>query len=80
MSPLIHLQATSNIVVFRSDIQAIRVRAFRHSFFLKDKSGVGIIVDKMKDHVVVNGLKYIFPSFSLFSLRNCMFQSAKCAK
>ena len=36
------------------------------TFLLKDKSGVSIIVDKMKDCVVVNGVQYIFPSFCLF--------------
>ena len=46
---------------------------------LKDKSGVGIIVDKMKDCVVVNGVKYFFSIvFSLFSAKLCVSICEMC--
>ena len=51
-----------------------------YKYILKDKSGVGVIVDKMKDCVVENDVQYIFRSYSIFSLRNCVFQSTQCAK
>ena len=44
---------------------------------MKDKSGVGIIVDYSRDYAVVNGVWYLFSIFSSFNLRNFIFQSAK---
>ena len=44
--------------------------------YLKDKSGVGIIVDYSRDDIVVNGVQYLSQFFS-FNLRNYIFQSAK---
>ena len=44
---------------------------------LKDKSGVGIIVDYSRDYTVVNGVKYFFPLVFSFNLRDHILQSAK---
>ena len=43
---------------------------------LKDKSGIGMIVDYSRDCTVVNGV-VLFSIFSSFNLRNSIFQSAK---
>ena len=49
------------------------------SVTLKDKSGVGIIVDCSRDSTVVNGVKYFLSFVFPFNLRNYIFQSAeKC--
>ena len=40
----------------RSDFQSDLILVIIVKICLKDKSGVGIIVDKMKDCVVVNGV------------------------
>ena len=45
------------------------------ALFLKDKSGVGKIVDHSRDNTVVNSVVYF--SFFPFNLRNYIFQSAK---
>ena len=44
---------------------------------LKDKFGVGIIVDKIEDCTVVNGESASFQLFSFLSLRNYVLQSPK---
>ena len=46
---------------------------------LKEKSGVGIIVDKMKDYVVVIGVYYFFSNvLSLFSAKLRVSICEKC--
>ena len=44
---------------------------------LKDKSGVGIIVDYSRDYNVVNGVEYFFSIVFSFNLRHYIFQSSK---
>ena len=47
---------------------------------LKDKSGVGIIVDYSRDYTVVNGVRYFFQFFSLLICEPTNFNLLRSAK
>ena len=42
---------------------AARTRYVTYQFPLKDKSGVAIIVDYLRDYTVVKGVQYVFKFF-----------------
>ena len=48
--------------------------------FLKEKSGVIIIVDYSRDYTFVNGVKYFFQFFSLLICETTCFNLLRSAK
>ena len=50
-----------------------------HTYKLKDKSGVGIIVDYSRDYTGVNGV-VLFPSFSVLICETTYFNLLRSAK
>ena len=72
--------ASINLIALFRKIVPLDVRLQHRKHRLKDKSGIGIIVDYSKHYTIVNGVKYFFQFFSLLIYETIYFNLLRCAK